>query len=95
MYLSQMGWRDIEVWEKRPHPRPSDDGMWGTGDRSYNIGITAIGKQALKELGIYNRVLKCCAPMMFRQEWNPQNPEGKRTSEIGPHRKEPTQVRLK
>lgn len=92
MYLSQLGWRDIEVWDKLPHPRPSNDGLWGTGDRSYNIGITARGKTALRELGVYDRVLKYCAPIMYRQEWNPQNPEGKRTSEVEAGRKEPTQV---
>eukprot|EP00892_Ulva_mutabilis_P005378 jgi/Ulvmu1/3211/UM015_0252.1 len=91
MALSQMGWRDIEVWDKLAHPRPSDDGLWGTGDRSYNIGITDKGTQALRELGVYDRVLKCCAPIMYRQEWNPQSPEGKRTSEVD-GRKDPTQV---
>lgn len=94
MYLSNMGWRDIEVWDKLAHPRPSNDGMWGTGDRSYNIGITARGKAALRELGVYDRVLECCAPIMFRQEWSPQNPEGKRSSELGPQKQEPTQVTL-
>lgn len=94
MYLSNMGWRDIEVWDKLAHPRPSNDGVWGTGDRSYNIGISARGKAALRELGVYDRVLECCAPIMFRQEWSPQNPEGKRSSELGPQKQEPTQVTL-
>lgn len=92
MYLSRMGWRDIEVWDKLEHPRPSNDGLWGTGDRSYNIGITDKGKKALRELGVYDRVVKCCAPIMFRQEWSPQNPEGKRTSEVLPGGRDPTQV---
>lgn len=92
MHLSNLGWRDIEVWEKRGRPQASNDGAWGTSDRSYNIGITAKGVAALREIGVYDRVLQCCAPIMFRQEWTPQNPEGQRSTDLGKLKTEPTQV---
>lgn len=79
MYLSQMGWPDIEVWDMLPPPQPSDDGRWGTADRSYNVIVSAKGQAALHELGAYNRVIKCSAPSNYRQEWTPERPEGKLT----------------
>lgn len=79
MYLSQLGWPSIEVWDKLCPPRPSDDGVWGIRDRSYNNVLKGKAQAVLHELGIYDRVIKCCAPDVFRQEWTPQNPDGKRT----------------
>lgn len=76
MYLSQMGWRNIEVWDRLSKPEPPDDGLWGTADRSYNVILSGKGQAALRELDVYDRVIECCAPSNFRQEWTPERPAG-------------------
>lgn len=78
MYLSQLGWGNIEVWDKLPRPKPSGDGLWGTSYRFYNNIIKGKGQAVLRELGAYDRIDSCCAPDAYRQEWSPQNPDGKR-----------------
>jgi kynurenine 3-monooxygenase len=60
-YLAKAGYR-VEVYEKRPDPRSSDQ----AGGRSINLAISIRGIHALREVGLADEVLKTAIPMRGR-----------------------------
>jgi hypothetical protein len=94
MALSQLGWPNIEVWDRLSAPKPSQNKFWGQEARSYGIGLTETGQRVLEDIGALDRVLKCCTPLLKRWEWSPQAPEGKRLGETSKAGSRATQVFL-
>jgi hypothetical protein len=92
MALSQLGYRNIEVWDKRSHPQPSSDSYWGRVDRSYNIGVVERGQAVLHRLGMLQRLGTCATPMITRAQWSPQNREGTRYAVNSDPKKRATSV---
>jgi hypothetical protein len=92
--LESLGWKKIRVLDRLPPPKPSQDGMWGNTDRSYNIGVSTRGRRILKALGADDRVAECSTPLLYRSSWSPGNPEVQTSAfRSGPDgRDEPTVV---
>lgn len=93
--LEGLGWRNIRVLDRLARPKPSQDGLWGTADRSYNLGVTTRGRPLLNALGVTPRIRAASTPLLYRSQWTPQNPEGDRASRMteSDSHQEPTLVR--
>lgn len=78
MSLADIGYRNIEVWDSRARPEPSNNEYWGCTDRSYNIGLVERGQAVLRQMGgLWASIEGSATPQTTRQQWSPQNPEGK------------------
>ena len=54
--LAQRGWERISVYDSRTEPPKPDDALWGTGERSYQLGLNGRGQTALRKLGALETV---------------------------------------
>jgi kynurenine 3-monooxygenase len=61
IYLAKRGYT-VDVYERRPDMRSVDIG----GGRSINLALSARGIHALKDVGVYDRVMKIAIPMKGR-----------------------------
>lgn len=95
MSLADLGYRNIEVWDSRARPEPSQNESWGRTDRSYNVGLVERGQVVLRGMGrLWGSIEESATPLMTRQQWSPQNPDGvTMPSKSDPKTKLNTQVR--
>ncbi|MDG4765163.1 NAD(P)/FAD-dependent oxidoreductase [Solwaraspora sp. WMMD406] len=81
-YLARRGWQ-VDVYERRDDPRE----VAGAGGRSINLGLSARGMAALREIGLLDPVLRRCVPMRGRYVHDPDGtlsfqPYGTRSGEV-------------
>ncbi|MFY1637339.1 FAD-dependent oxidoreductase [Solwaraspora sp. WMMB335] len=82
IYLARRGWQ-VDVYERRADPRR----VASAGGRSINLGLSARGLAALREVGLLDAVLRRCVPMRGRYVHAPDGtlafqPYGTREGEV-------------
>ncbi|KAJ1485145.1 hypothetical protein T484DRAFT_1893076 [Baffinella frigidus] len=75
--LAQRGWSGITVYDKRAAPPPADSDVWGDAERSYNLGLSARGQGALKDLGVSEQIISRATAVTGKRSWSPGNLESK------------------
>ena len=95
MSLADLGYTNIEVWDGRARPEPSQNEYWGCTDRSYNVGLVERGQVVLRKMGgLWESIERSATPLLTRQQWSPQTPDGvTMPSKSDPKTKLNTQVR--
>ncbi|MEK9136942.1 MAG: NAD(P)/FAD-dependent oxidoreductase, partial [Bacteroidota bacterium] len=66
IYLAKRGFA-VDVYERRPDMRKVDIG----GGRSINLALSTRGIHALKDVGVYDRIMKIAIPMKGRMVHSP------------------------
>eukprot|EP00427_Karlodinium_veneficum_P068190 CAMPEP_0169310822 /NCGR_PEP_ID=MMETSP1017-20121227/3175_1 /TAXON_ID=342587 /ORGANISM="Karlodinium micrum, Strain CCMP2283" /LENGTH=467 /DNA_ID=CAMNT_0009404491 /DNA_START=110 /DNA_END=1513 /DNA_ORIENTATION=+ len=55
--LARRGW-SVSVYDSRQPPPPPDDPQWGSGERSYQLGLNGRGQKSLREFEAFECVSK-------------------------------------
>lgn len=88
--LAKQGVRAIEVYDQLTEPpNPFDSSFWGSfqAERSYNIGVSGRGREAMKALGVMPLVDAVSAELYGAASWTPSSPNPTYMQQI---RKSPT-----
>lgn len=64
----------VQVYERLSEPPSPDNEVWGTGERSYNIGISGRGQNTLNFLDVMTRIEKYSSDVVGRKDWAPGTP---------------------
>jgi 2-polyprenyl-6-methoxyphenol hydroxylase-like FAD-dependent oxidoreductase len=73
--LARRGY-SVKVFDRLSQPPSPDSIEWSRslGERNYNIGLNGRGQQALRHLGVMDRVGAYAADVVGRMDWAPDTP---------------------
>ena len=93
--LARGGFTGIKVFDRLSQPpSPSDASVWANfvNPRSYNIGLSSRGQNALIELGVLNTIMKYTVDVVGRKDWSPETKIDEPIETVYTDRTYPTRV---
>ena len=93
--LARRGYKGIQVFDRLSQPpSPGDSAVWSNflNPRSYNIGLSSRGQNALIELGVMDTIKKYTVDVVGRKDWSPETKIDEPVETVYTDRTFPTRV---